>query len=69
MPSDNVITKTELEERVRQLLAIDTNARDVYADLAKNVEGKGLKAKFLALSREEERHIGLSRKILSLLAG
>ena len=69
MPSNKIVNKKELEERVRQLLAIDTNALDVYSDLVKNVEDQRLKAKISEIARDEERHIALSREVLSLLTG
>ena len=69
MPSGKTVTKKELEERVRQLLAIDTNAMAVYADLANNVDDQRLKSKFSEIARDEGRHIALSKEVLSLLTG
>lgn len=69
MASSKRIDKKILEERVRQLLAVDTMAMNVYTDLAKNVEDQDLKDIFSKIAGEENTHIALSREILSLLNG
>ncbi len=69
MASSKRIDKKILEERVRQLLAIDKMALDLYDDLANNVKDRDLKDKFLEIAGEEHRHIELSQEILLLLIG
>jgi len=69
MASSKVIDTYTLKERVRQLLAIDKMAMDVYIDLANNVKDRDLKDKFSEIAGEEVRHIALSQEILSLLGG
>lgn len=59
--------KSELEARVRQLLAIDKNASEIYQDLAKLVPDEKMKRDFRRLAREEQEHVAMSQKILSLL--
>ena len=53
-----------LRSRLRQLLACDMNARDIYKDLAANVDDLPLRREFEKLTAEEAGHVGL---ILSLL--
>jgi rubrerythrin len=69
MASNKVIDKDTLKERVRQLLAIDKMAMDVYIDLANNIKDSELKDKFSDIAWEEGRHIALSQEILLLLGG
>lgn len=59
--------KNILEARIRQLLAIDKNAFDLYSDLGKNIEDPDLKDKFLKIARDEKRHVALSEEMISLL--
>ncbi|MDQ7778720.1 MAG: hypothetical protein RDV41_03290 [Planctomycetota bacterium] len=56
-----------LEARLRQLLAADMNARDVYEDLARNVPDKKLAALFDAIAKDEARHVATWKGLLSLL--
>jgi hypothetical protein len=58
--------KNILIARVRQILALDKNASELYADLAKNSEKRFSQA-FAQIARDEKRHIALSLKIISLL--
>lgn len=67
MPVKGITLKAELEARVRQLLAIDKNAADIYRELADLVADVKMKATFRKMADEELGHVALSRRILSLL--
>lgn len=59
--------KSTLEKRIRQILATDKNAVDIYTDLANKTEAGELKDKLLKLIQDEKRHVSLSEQMLSLL--
>jgi rubrerythrin len=61
------MSKSELEARIRQLLAIDKNAADIYQDLADLVPDVKMKADLRKIASEERGHVAISKKILSLL--
>ena len=61
------ILNAELEARVRQLLAVDKNAAEIYQDLANVVPDEKMKTNFRRLAKEEQGHVAMSQKILSLL--
>ena len=52
--------------RIRQLLAVDKNAVDIYSDLAKKADER-LKEVFAEIVKDERRHVALSLEMLSLL--
>lgn len=58
--------KHTLVARIRQLLAVDKNAADIYGDLA-NSAGDRFKAVFADMAGDEKRHVALSLEMLSLL--
>jgi rubrerythrin len=61
------MNKIEIESRLRQLLATDMNAHAIYADIALNTDDQALKNELDVLAKEEEGHIALTRKLISLL--
>jgi rubrerythrin len=67
MAAKEIHLKSELEARVRQLLAVDKNAAEIYQDLAALVPDEKMKLKFRRLAMEEQGHVAMSQKILSLL--
>jgi len=67
MAGKEINLKSELEARVRQLLAIDKNAAEIYQDLANVVPDEKMKTIFRRLAKEEQGHVAMSQKILSLL--
>ena len=58
-----------LEQRIRQLLAIDKNAVDIYRELAEMANKNEDKEIFKKIAVEEERHVNYSLAMLSLLSG
>lgn len=55
------------EARLRQLLAVDKNARDLYSDLSNRASDKEIKGQLTANAKEEAQHVVLEEHILSLL--
>ena len=62
-----MLDKAELEARMRQLLALDINALDIYGDLAQNHPDEDARLKLQKLVADEQRHVALSMELLSLL--
>jgi len=57
----------EFEARLRQLLAADQNARDLYTDLCNKIDESEMKNQFAVMSEDEKRHIAqLKRFILHI---
>jgi rubrerythrin len=61
------MSRTNLEARIRQVLANDTNAADIYADLAALADDGAMKAQFEKIAEDERRHVEMSKELLSLL--
>lgn len=59
--------KKTLEARIRQVLAVDKNALMVYTDLANTADDAGLKDIFSKIAKDEERHVALGEKLLTML--
>lgn len=60
--------KKLFEKRLRQLIAIDKNAADIYTDLAKKAVDSKIKETLLALAIDENRHCNAEAEILSLIS-
>jgi len=56
-----------LASRLRQILALDINARDIYSELARLAPKESQREVFSKLAKEEERHSGLDKQMLLLL--
>lgn len=52
------------EARLRQLLAADQNARDLYIDLHNKVNETELKNQFQSMAEDEKRHIAHLKKFI-----
>ncbi len=59
--------KTILCNRIRQLLQIDRNAAEIYAELAELAAEPALKKQFLQIAGDERRHVRISLQLLKLL--
>lgn len=57
----------KLEARLRQVLALDRNAHDVYSSLASLVSDAGLAASLRRLAADESRHQALWQEALGIL--
>jgi rubrerythrin len=67
MASQIISDKSVLEARIRQLLAIDKNAVDIYTELADLFADELIKTTMRKMAGEERGHVKLGQKILSLL--
>ena len=56
-----------MEERVRQLLAIDQNAFDIYTKLATLAQTKKMKNALLIIASDEKEHAEAERALLKLI--
>lgn len=56
-----------LMARLRQLLAIDKNALDIYKELSELAQDQNQRKIFSAIALDEQRHTILSEEMLSLL--
>ncbi|MCX5713765.1 MAG: hypothetical protein NT033_02945, partial [Candidatus Omnitrophica bacterium] len=66
--NDNVkIDTIILAARLRQMLAVDTNAYALYADLSLRIDDEFIKAELLKISKDEKRHCVLELEALSIL--
>ena len=61
------MSRDVIERRIRQLIAIDRNAVDIYTDLFGVVEERAIKNSLEALIGDERRHLRLLEEILSLV--
>lgn len=55
-----------LLERLRQLLAVDKNAYDIYTHLQALAQEEELKTQFKELAQDESRHVRLEQELVSL---
>ena len=53
---------------MRQLLAIDQNAHDIYTNLAGRAQAQKMKNTLLALAADEKKHVKAENEILSLIS-
>jgi len=53
--------------RLRQLLAVDKNAFDIYIELSKLTQDQDQRKAFSSIAVDEKRHVMLSEEMLSLL--
>lgn len=60
--------KKEFEARLRQLLAADKNAHDLYVDLCNKIDENEMKNQFAAMAEDEKRHIAQLKKIILHMA-
>lgn len=58
-----------MEERLRQLLAVDQNAFDIYTRLATLAQTKKMKNTLLVIAADEKRHAEAERELLKLILG
>ena len=56
-----------LESRIRQLMANDRNAAEIYSALSKQAEDDDISKKLAALAKEETGHMALDREVLDLI--
>ena len=56
-----------MEKRIRQLMAIDQNAFDIYTNLAKAAPDAKAREVLLALAIDESRHCEVEAEIMSLI--
>lgn len=56
-----------IEERLRQLLAVDKNALDIYTDLQRIIEDPAVKEQIASIVKDEARHVALEKELLSLI--
>ena len=61
--------KKIMEERLRQLLAIDQNAFDIYTKLATLAQTNKMKNTLLVIAADEKRHAEAERELLKLILG
>jgi len=59
--------KKILEERLRQLLAVDRNAFDIYTSLAGRAQTQKMKSALLAIAADEKNHAKFEDEILKLI--
>jgi rubrerythrin len=59
--------KKIVEERLRQLLAIDQNAFDIYTKLATLAQTKKMRSTLLDIAADERRHTEAERELLKLI--
>ena len=57
----------EITERMRQILANDHNAADVYQALSKEVNDQEIAKMLATLAEEELRHIKMDNNLIALL--
>ena len=62
-----MVTLATFEERIRQLMAIDNTAAQVYSELANLAEDQEAKGLFTSIARDENKHVRYSQEILALL--
>jgi rubrerythrin len=56
-----------LISRLRQLLAADKNALDIYTDLSESAPDKSYREKFQKIAQDEKNHTILDAKMLAIL--
>jgi rubrerythrin len=61
------MNKKIMEERIRQLLAVDQNAFDIYTNLAKLAQTKKMKSTLLIIAADEKRHAEYDHELLKLI--
>lgn len=61
--------KKIIEERTRQLLALDQNAGDIYTKLAGLAQTQKMKDVLLAIAADERMHVKTANEILKLILG
>lgn len=59
--------KDTLKGRMKQLLAADTNAAEIYTELATMTEDDSLKEQFKNIAEDEKKHIKYFLQLLSIL--
>lgn len=59
--------KKIMEQRLRQLSAIDQNAYDIYVKLAGLAQTQKMKNDLLAIAADEKKHVKADAEILSLI--
>lgn len=60
--------RKKFEARLRQLLAADQNARDLYVDLCNKIDENEMKNQFAAMVEDEKRHVAQLKKIIFHMA-
>jgi rubrerythrin len=59
--------KKIMEQRMRQLLALDQNAYDIYTKLASLAQTHKMKSTLLAIAADEKMHVKAANEILKLI--
>ena len=59
--------KKLMEQRVRQVLALDQNAYDIYSKLALLAQTQKTKSTLLAIAADEKMHVKAASEILKLI--
>jgi rubrerythrin len=60
--------RKKFEARLRQLIAADQNARDLYVDLCNKIDENEMKNQFAAMAEDEKRHVAQLKKIILHMA-
>ena len=59
--------KKIMEKRLRQLMAVDQNAFDIYTKLATLAQTKKMRSTLLIIAADEKRHAEAERELLKLI--
>ena len=58
-----------LEDRLRQLLALERNAQEIYIDLANNCSDPATSEQLREIAKDEAHHLAMEKEIIKLLKG
>ena len=56
-----------LEARIRQMLALECNARDIYSDLAAHCLDVARSEQLRQIAEDEANHVAMEKEIIELL--
>ncbi len=56
-----------LEARLRQLLSMERNAREIYTDLANSCSDPATNQQLREIAKDEARHLAMEKEIIELL--
>jgi rubrerythrin len=59
--------KKIMEQRLRQLMALDRNACDIYTKLAGLAQAQKMRDDLLAMAVDEKKHAKIEAEILSMI--
>lgn len=60
-------TKEELIERVKDVLAVETNARDDYFRDYNSIKDEKIKSALLKIKNDEDKHVAILNSIIKIL--